>query len=252
MIQKQTILLITSTIQPSLNTYLLKITDPEERLKDYEKAFYFYCSLIKSCIVSAIIYCDNSGYDLSSLKKIAEELEVLSTVEFISYKSSIDTINNGRFYLEINLVKYCLDNFLFIKHSPLATIYKVTGRYIIANIKKIISPWKNNNFDWFCNCRNYPYKWTDFYLVGFTVQSFKKIISETMSLYEGKKDGEIILREYLDSLKNSDLKIVKRFPVTPLIKGRRGYDGGYYGQGKDYIKYIFRSITNYVLPFIWL
>lgn len=244
------ILLITSTIAPDSGVLSLKRINVKDRLDDYKKAFSFYCDQLKKNIFSNIVYVDNSGYDLDELKKISNEKNVQSKIEFISYKSNINCSNN-RFYLEINLIEYFYQNSKIIKENISCTIWKVTGRYLIKNISSIIIKSKIKKYDFYINNRNYPYKIIDFYLVGFSLSAYKIIFSDNLGLYEGAKDGEIILREYLNN-KIPDLNILRRFPVVPRIIGIRGFDGGQYGGLKDLTKFYLRSLANIICPSLWL
>lgn len=246
------IALITSTIAPDIGVLSLKRTNVKDRLEDYKKAFSFYCDQLKKGVFSNIVYVDNSGYDLEEIRKISIEKNVHSKIEFISYKSNIN-VSNSRFYLEINLIEYFYNNSKLMLDNLSCTVWKITGRYLIKNISNIIKKSSvKKNYDFYINNRNYPYKIIDFYLVGFSLPAYKMIFSENLSLYEGSKDGEIILREYLNNKKISELNILRRFPVIPRIIGIRGFDGGQYGGLKDLTKFYLRSLANILVPSLWL
>lgn len=249
------IALITSTIAPDPGAFALKRSNSKDRLQDYKEAFSFYCDHLNYSTFDRIVYVDNSGHSLEELKQIAEHKGVYSKIEFISYKSQIDATQNGRFYLEINLVDHFYKNYKFLHENPSCIIWKITGRYIIKNISTIIrkctAP-KMGAYDLYVNHRNYPYRWVDFYLVGFTPSAYKVIFSENLSLFEGLKDGEIILRDYLSSQDFSNLKVLRRFPVIPRIIGIRGFDEGRYGGAKDLTKFFLRSLANSLMPSLWI
>jgi len=246
------ILLITSTIAPAADTFALKVVNSRSRLDDYKSAFLFYCQALKKNAFDRIVYVDNSGHPLDELEEIAVKEGVDSQIEFISYQSNIDPKNNSRFYLEINLIDYFYKNSKFLKDHPDSIVWKVTGRYLIKNIGKIISASNDANNDLYINCRNHPYKVVDFYLVGMSSAAYSAIFSNNLALYKGTTDGEIILREYIDKTDTSQLKILTRFPVVPRILGTRGFDGNKYGGAKDLTKYYFRSILNVLMPSLWL
>ncbi len=247
------IALITSTISPTSGVFALKVTDPSQRLNDYKTAFRFYCNALKSGTFDYIVYVDNSGYDLSSLTGIADELGVLDRIEFISYVSDVEVESNSRFFLEIHLIDYSLKNSHLINTHSEAMIWKITGRYLILNIESILSKWKDY-YNLYINHRDYPKKVVVFYLIGFSRQAYDILFKNKKTLYQGKKDGELILREYLDNLDNSaGLRIQHRFASIPRISGVRGFDGAKYGGVKDSIKYYIRSSLNKLIPFfrIW-
>lgn len=246
------IALITSTIAPEPGVFALNRANIKDRLEDYKKAFSFYCDRMQEGIFDRIVYVDNSGYDLEEIKKISIDKGVHSKIEFITYKSTIDPINS-RFYLEINLIDYFYKNSVLLKENPSCTIWKITGRYVIKNISSIISKsCIKGEYDLYMNYRDYPYKVVDFYLVGFSGSAYKIIFADNLNLYAGIKDGEIILRDYLNNKNLSGLKILRRFPVIPRIIGIRGYDEGKYGGKKDLMKFYLRTLANILIPFLWI
>lgn len=241
---------ITSTINPNPDVFLLKRASVTERLKDYEIAFRFYCSMLNKGVIDSIVYVDNSNYTLSSLESIAEELGVSEKVEFISYQSQ-DSPENSRYFLEINLIKYGMNTSEKISKAKNPMIWKVTGRYLIKNINKIIFELKEN-VDLYINFRNKPYKVVDFYLVGFSKVGYEEILGKNISKYEGQVDGELILREEIESQKFKDCEVVTRFQNIPRLVGVRGYDNKSYSSLSNISKYYFRVLVNYIFPRLWL
>lgn len=245
------IALITSTIAPDTNVHLLARTNVNQRLEDYKAAFSFYCDQLSAGVFDWLVYVDNSGYDLSEIESIARKKNVLNRVEFISYKSNTAPSNN-RFFLEINLIDYFVKNSSVMHKNPKAMVWKITGRYLIKNIRSIVKHCNKTHADMYINMRNYPYKVVDFYFVGFTLVAYEALFARNLYLYEGLSDGELTLRRYLDSTALPSLRIQKRLPVTPRLIGIRGFDGGRYGGRKDTTKYYIRSVFNKVLPFVWI
>jgi hypothetical protein len=247
------IALITSTISPSPDVLSLKSVNSDARFLQYKAALQFYLNILKySEYLDRILYVDNSGYDLSELRRCVDELGLKKYVEFISYQSDIDASKNGRFFLEINLIDQAFCTSELIKESPQAMCWKISGRYIINNFEKILRTCsKIQDCAAFFNCRNLPDRWTDFFLAGFTADAYSQLIKGNLSLFEGNTNGEIVLRKMLDD-SSRELKIKKRLPVTPFITGTRGYDGASYHSGKNLVKYYIRSLFNRVLPFIWM
>ena len=243
---------ITSTIAPKANTFALKVVDPTERLQQYLSSFRFYVTQLAG-VFDKIVYVDNSGYALDDFAAIAEQEGVSNKVEFISYSSDINPEGHSRFFLELNLIDHFFSNSLTLKENPEHMIWKITGRYMIKNIASIVSPAKKKtNADLILNHRNHPYKVVDFYLIGINSHAYQTLFANNIDNYQGKKDGEIILREHIESLAPSTLNVIKRLPTVPFIVGIRGFDGATYGQGKDLIKHYLRRIANRLLPFLWI
>jgi len=249
----QHIALMTSTIAPKANTFALKVIAPSERLQQYLHAFRFYIKRLQTGIIDNIVYVDNSGYALDDFVAIAKEEGVQQKIEFISYQSDINPKGHSRFFLELNLIDHFFKHSITLKEHPDHIIWKITGRYIIQNIHSIISLVKKRGAaDIIINHRNYPYKVVDFYLIGINSHAYQTLLANNINDYQGKKDGEIILREHIERTPPSTLHIVKRMPSVPFIIGSRGFDGAIYGQGKDRLKHYVRRLSNRLLPFFWI
>ena len=247
------IALITSTISPNLNAVALKVIDHKQRLSEYKKSFSFYSQALKSGVFDKLVYVDNSGHSLNDIMEIAETYNISSQVEFISYESNLNSENNSRFYLELNLINYTIENSKFIRNNKDCILWKITGRYVIKNIDEIIRKCKlYEDYELFLNYRNRPSKWVDFYLAGFSLSAFEKIFIENLPLYKGKNNGENILRESIDSPDFNEIKTLKRFPYIPYISGNRGYDGASYDTGKSILKYYIRVLLNKIFPSLWI
>lgn len=245
------IALITSTIAPSSGVMALQRTNVTERLGDYEVAFDHYCAALKDGVFDQMVYVDNSGHDISSLEAVARTHGVSHLVEFISYVSSTPPGNN-RLFLELNLIDHFVDASKFLASHPKAKVWKITGRYLIRNIADIVSACARAPGDLHINFRNHPYKVVDFYLVGFTLKAYKQLFRQQIHKFEGAVDGEIILRQLLDSTPATALAMSRRLPVTPRILGVRGFDGARYGGAKDNVKYLVRAFASRFLPALWI
>lgn len=245
------IALITSTIAPDPGVISLKRINVKDRLADYINAFGFYCECLQKDVLQRIVYVDNSGYSLDDLVSIARAKGLTSRIEFISYKSTLSP-RNGRFYLELNLIDHAVKSSAVLNESSADVIWKITGRYLIKNLKAILSACRRSECDFYINCRNFPAGWADFYLVGFKLSAYHKVFSPNIHLYEGNVNGEAILRSYLESGQASDLNILRRLPRVPRVIGVRGYDGASYGGVVDSGKYYVRSVLNTLLPKLWI
>jgi hypothetical protein len=248
----QNIALITSTIAPDPGVVGLQRANAKDRLGDYIKGLTFYCQCLRQNVFQKLVYVDNSGYPLDDLIEVAKDGQVSSQVEFISYRSTVSP-KNGRFYLELHLLNHAINTSLFLNENRDDVIWKVTGRYLIRNVRSIVEQCQQlPHCDFYVNCRNYPSAWADFYLVGFTTAAYQEVFSENLQIYEGNINGEAILRSYLDSEAVSNLKILRRLPSVPRVVGVRGYDGAKYGGMVDSVKFLARSAFNAVLPSFWI
>lgn len=124
---KDTVLLLTSCINPNGMKFTV-LQDKEERKKQYIEAIKFYLANTKF----KVVFCDNSGEDLSELRRIGgeERLEILSFLGNDFEKSL------GKGYGEFNIIKYVFVNSRFIKDS--SNTIKITGRLIVDDLDEVV------------------------------------------------------------------------------------------------------------------
>jgi hypothetical protein len=244
------ILLMTSTISPAVNTFLLSVTDPAERLEHYKRSLVFYARHLTERTFDRLVFVENSGYPLDDLFEVAVRAEIAELVEFVSYKADIPP-DNSRYYLEINLLCFAMKNSNTIKRNQNSLIWKITGRYIITNIASIVSA-APRMADLYINVRNFPRPTLDFYLIGYRADSFYRHIGRDIEDYRTTRNGEDILREKIEAGKFVDVEIIPRFGRTPRLFGVRGFDGAQYGRVRDTLKYAVRSSLNAIAPSLWI
>lgn len=243
------ILLMTSTIAPSLDTFLLSHSDPTKRLDDYVRALTFYARLLSDGLFDRIVFVDNSGHSLKRLIDTATKLSISDKIEFISYRALVSS-TYSRYYLEINLLVEAFALSQTLKQMPSARIWKVTGRYIVRNISTIVATVPQES-DLYLNCRNRPVKTVDFYLVALTVRGFNAVLRPYLQEFQTTRNGEVILRGRL-LLSYPGIRIVCRLRHTPRLLGTRGFDGAQYGGLLDSSKFYVRVALNYICPNLWI
>jgi len=244
------ILILSATIQPPANARNLKRINVTERKQDYLKAFRFYINTLRNHIVDFIIFTDNSDYDLSFLKNEIDP-DILQYVELISFNGLDYAPDKGRGFGEFKLLDYTIRHSLIIQqHGDHSNIWKITGRYQLRNIAKMISSYPTDK-QFLCNCRNYPSRWCDTYVLAWRLDFYQKhLVGVYHQLDEsaGHASAESYFREYIDSMDNS--MIQKRFSHTPQLIGIRGYDNRIYEQER--LKNILRTMMNKLCPWIWI
>lgn len=123
--------------------------DLDIRLGDYRAALLFY---LNQTSISKIVYCDNSGYDLSVLKSLIKDYPS-KEVEFLSFTGQNESLRYGKGHGEISIMEYALNNSYLIADS--SYIVKITGRLIVRNFDAIMKKLDNvRNFDICCDLRN--------------------------------------------------------------------------------------------------
>ncbi|WGV15930.1 hypothetical protein [Fuscovulum ytuae] len=244
------ILLITSTIAPSKDTFQLVVLDAEERFRQYLSAFRFYVSLLATGTFDKIVYMDNSGYPLDALEKVARESGVAHRVEFLSCVQGFPG-KNSRYFLEMKLIDRAMAESKFLNLDQQAIIWKVTGRYIIRNAAALVASW-SKGVDLYLHHRNVPHPVIDFYFFGFVRWSYDRHIGAGIEQFEGVEYGEMILRRRIDGGDFGRVRIQKRFKVTPRLEGTRGIDGSSYSGPAYLSRYLVRKIANVLVPNWWI
>lgn len=252
--KQSNILIMTATITPPAGVPFLKRTDPADRLQDYQNSLKFYLTHLDRGIC-AIVFVENSNSDLSSLQEIVQLQGVAEKVEFISFNGLDHPPEYGRAYGEFKLLDYAMEQSQTIRHkSKEAIVWKVTGRYLIRNLDKILTH-RPKDSDIYCNIRKIPKPWTDMFLLGWSQTGYESLLK---GIYlKLKTDYDIALthpEEMFIQLLNAEttLKITKRFNEAPQIDGVRGSDNQGYLAGSNRVKFYLRYLGQKMLPWLWI
>lgn len=228
-------LLITATITPSSDQPSLLIKNSMLRLSEYEKAMAFYVSVIDQSVIRGIVFVENSGFDLRILaNKYCDE-----RIEWISAPQTTLSGDVHRGYAEFKMIE-----FAFMASVTLAdlnqddVVWKVSGRYIIKNLKRIV---KNSpvEYDLYGSLTK---NWVELSLISWTKSCFLLHFLPLIESLKATAPPETILAKKLAA--NDRISVVARFNWRPLIDGRRGSDGSRYVTELGLIKhYVFQSIN---------
>lgn len=243
------VLLLTATIAPRVDTYALSRFDPGARLADYRKAFAQYLGLVAAEPAVHIVMVENSGAPIDEFVAIARAQGLDERVEVLGYTANDDS-SFSRFFLEARLLAWAIGHSRLLA-LPNAVIWKITGRYIVANLSAIIRR-QPARFDAYLNFRDYPSPVLDFYIAGFTLKGLKAVIDPARTDYRTTRSGEIILREKIDSGHFDELAVTKRFTVVPDVRGYRGFDNRKYHGLAQQAKFAARVVANRLLPQVWI
>ena len=253
------ILLITATITPKSGVPNLKRTNPKQRLQDYANALTFYLSHVgKTC--DGIIFVENSNSDVSALQQLVDEKGLTDKVEFLVFEGLDYPAHYDRGYGEFKLLDYGMAHAQLIKQDTevRTVIWKVTGRYIVQNLDQMIAT-QPDEFDLYCNCRNYPKHWVDTYFLAWTPQGYEICVRDVYHRLKTNVPGipqgiaaEELFRSWLEQrFIRNHAKLIRRFRTTPEIDGIRGADNKGYGTDNQW-KYKVRHNISKLLPWIWV
>ena len=244
---KKQILLITATVTPQANMPNLKVVNPQERVHQYLESIRFLVQSGATSIFEKIYLAENSGYDLTLFRHAL--IEAKCEVELVSIQPRVD----GR-------VGRCLSEFLLIddamKVESLAqalergcVLWKITGRYSILNLNKIVS--NQADYDININMRRYPKKWADLFLFSFNRRGWESIGAALCGFTPENNTGlsEVDIYDVINSISNkNEVTVQRRLPFEPHIVGVRGYDGHQYDSGSQRLKRIVRKTIRLVAP----
>jgi hypothetical protein len=140
-------LLLTATIDPG-NTLMVARRDPQVRLADYRRAYAFW---LQSNAVQKILFCENTDYDLSSIRSIASQNPRCKT-EFISFRGNEAGAVQGKGYAEMQIIQHALSASSLLDSSDV--IVKCTGRLTVRNAAVLFEAMARAQFDVMCTLKN--------------------------------------------------------------------------------------------------
>ena len=257
---KSNTLLLTSTIIPNAKGNVTRRSDPKLRLADYENTLRFYLNLNQK-MYDQIIFCENSGADLSSLELISKN-ENPFDIDVVFHSSMADCNPEfGKGHSELQMMDRAFID--IIKGASQERVYwKLTGRIKIQNIERLLRK-APKNFEVYIDMRLVPEwltffgndHWADTRIIGFTSRGYEKH-------FLNKKDfvgtpGNKIVVEYalFPSLMEKYLSgepIIPRFNIQPIMIGIGAESLKNYNDIPSRLKNVIRSITRIFMPKLWL
>lgn len=124
--------LLTATIDPKLIRFTER-RDPAVRLTDYQDAFNRWYT---NKSVKRIVFCENSGFDLSSIQELCQPNESRKEVEFLSFEGQNFPPGLGKGFGELANLAYVAAHSKLLQSSRY--VFKVTGRLYVSNAEKMI------------------------------------------------------------------------------------------------------------------
>jgi hypothetical protein len=248
------VLVMTATITPPNGARSLARTDPDLRRRDYERALEHYLDSLSLGTFDQLVFAENSDGNLESLRTLVFRKGLTKKVDFFSVYGLDYPIEYGRGYGEFLLIDRLMESPLMHSQCLNSIVWKITGRYRVANIEQFVRKCPRQ-FDLYCNCRNYPGRVTDQYILAWRVGIYLRYLK---GVYDHLKENEImyseqLMREFIDKSHFDSLCVVPRFTRVPIIQGIRGSDNGDYSAGiKNRGKLFLRQITNRAFPWLWI
>jgi hypothetical protein len=210
------ILLLTATIRPRAQPGLA-LADPALRLHQYEHALGFYSRLIELGKVAAVVFAENSGYDLSPLRERFKHAEI----EWISCSDLDYPSTYHRGYGEFRLVEHAMRNAKCLRAADAGSrIWKVTGRYVIENLASVMRR-APDGFDVYCDVRG---PWAEMSVMAWTQRGYAQLVDGLWREFATGMAPELILASRLRAA-TGGVRVVRRFHWPARVRGQRGSDG---------------------------
>lgn len=134
------LLVLTSTVY--VNSSFTVLTDPDVRRQQYIDSVLFY---LEKPGLSAIIICDNSGFDYGEVTAIIDQAALYKKkIEILSFNADTDRIlKQGKGYGEGMIMNYIFEKSELI--NEYSSFFKITGRVKVLNFNSIHQKTKPGN-----------------------------------------------------------------------------------------------------------
>ncbi|MDO5703842.1 MAG: hypothetical protein Q4G49_02060 [Paracoccus sp. (in: a-proteobacteria)] len=248
-----TLLVMTATIKPPSNALLLTRTHVGARIEDYRRGLRHNLALVRAGVVSGVVFVDNSGHGTAEMQEtVADEPgDLAGKVELISYDAQLDKNVQTRFAGECKLLSHAFQNSRMILTATASHVWKVTGRYVVRNLGRIISA-DYGDSDLIVHCRNRPSRFVDFGLAGFRRNRATELIGRVLDWPDVERLDESIIRKMIDGGSFDDIRVAQRFAAIPDFSGVRGSDSASYDGLAYRAKFMARVTANRLFPRLWI
>ncbi len=245
------ILLMTATVTPPAGATNLARSDPTERMVDYRTALVFYIGELEANVIDAIVFVDNSASDLGVLRELASSSSHANRIELIGFAGLDYPPEYGRGYGEMRLVDHAMAHAKLIDAaSPDTMVWKVTGRYVVRNMQRLMT--RSSAVDICCQCRDLPTRWADMYFMGWKKAAYAATLlgtAERIKSGSGQPPAEVPFRQLIDELARR-WPVQRRFAEPPVIVGVRGWDNQPYEKQRG--KSLVRKVLARAAPWLWI
>jgi hypothetical protein len=238
---RSVVLLLTATIDPGATIMVVR-RDPLVRLQDYRSALEAWLS---SAAVAKIVFCENSGYDLAPLQRLATP-RVGKEVEFISFSGNQHGATKGKGYAELGMIEHAMQTSELIASSDV--ILKCTGRLTVRNATRVLQSMASCDFDVMCSLKHHL-SFADSRLFAATPAFIRDYLRPKADLIDdnaGVYFEHALARATASAL--ADRKRWRPFPVFPRIEGISGTDGRPMtnSPAKSVTKALYHQLRNFV------
>ena len=248
-------ILMTACIAPKATTCVQR-KDPLLRLQDYQTALRFWLHYQDSRI-TAIVFVDNSGYDLSSLKNLAKDNPYNREIEFLQIIEP-PLPPPGKMGLGYGYGEGDLLDQSFIKSRILAEsnyIIKTTGRLYFPALSKLITKMKPG-ISILIDGRRIPFHKPHYLATTLFIVKHDFYMKYMYNLKEkqlAEQTGfEVCYYNHLMPLYKKNKRTMQfRFPVNTPPIGIGAHWNKNYTKGFWRLIELLRGLCRIFLPFLW-
>lgn len=201
-----------------------EISDPSVRLAEYRDAMRCW---MDAELVSHIIFCENSGYDLSALRTDIERCGKNKSIEILQFDGQNFDRMLGKGFGELSTLSFVSqhsDNF-----TSFDLLLKVNGRYFIQNIDAIVRALQALDNSTIIGDFRMNLSWMDSRVFAFRpafltdyLMPFQSIVNDSAGVYF----EHVLARAVHQAM--ADGKHWQMLPACPVLKGKSGSTGGAY------------------------
>lgn len=246
------VLLLTATVAPDPAMPVLRVRDPASRRREYERAFAFYLGLPPE-LVSGIVLAENSGADLTPFAEIAARRGMADRVELLPVSAAPPAL--GRGVGEAHIIDEAMGGSVLLRAAgPDQGIWKVTGRYMVCNLRRLIA--RRPATDLYVNLRRRPQTWCVTYAYAFTRRGYERYLADATERFRPSAEVDLVteyaMGRYVEELLGRGEPIVPRFAAEPRLDGVRAWDQESYRSPRQRLKYLARVSARRTLPGLWV
>jgi hypothetical protein len=252
------LLTITASVNPSAesNRWISR-TDPQLRLRDYQQALRFWL-LYPDRRIDKILFIENSGHSLESLRHIAVfENPLAKTVEFVSLDCNWCPPNGNYGYSEMKM----LDEGLRESHLRTSTTHmvKVSGRLTFPSLTKLLNRLPPE-FDVVVDSREWraPFKRHKRPFVPTQMAIFSHAFYDQhfRQTYGELDQEELVMLEWMfyDKLQSfrGQRGVILRFPCNADPSGHPAHRKQSYNHPAQKAVQLCRGVARQVFPNFWI
>jgi hypothetical protein len=237
------LLILTGTINPG-NMILTNRNNPDVRKEDYKKSLDSWISFNKDGYFNKIIFCENSGVNLSELKNVVHNYSNNNDVVFFQWDDNSKWASFGKGYGEAKMLEHLIKeaNDIISEHDY---VIKVTGRIFVPNLKEVLNINNINDSDIIC----YPKKenpekgYVDSRVICLKSNIFKTLFKDfALGINDNKGIYfEHVLASQLQKYADLQLGIIRYFKELPFFIGYSGTSGLKLNNHKSNLKFYLKN-----------